>query len=200
MKVMVMFIVWLVAGHKILADPANERMITELMQQVENLQQQNAALRKQCTEPSITVPLSDDDIPAIQVDDQERLTMRSGTQYSTIRCVGPGSPLAIKSRQQHPHSGIDDDDLTAGDETNYYGGCKQRVCLITNACLTTRSANIIVHLDPSVPDAGASVLKAEADDALGHRFFRLDTHHDGQTPADALDARQDAGAGAGGEG
>jgi hypothetical protein len=98
--------------------------------------------------------------------------------------------LAIESRRQHPHTGIDDDELIAGSETEYYGGCNQRACHIRNGCMTAYMAAIILHLDPNNPDIGSDFLKAETDDGLGERFFRLETHRDGQVPADPFELRR----------
>ena len=174
------------------ADSSNPSL-AELIAKIELLQSENEFLRNQSIflrAESIRAIVLNGDIPAIAIENQGRLTDRLSREYSAIRCVGPGSTLAIQSRHEHPHSGIDDSQLRAGEETDYYGGCKQRACHIRNACVTAHDPRIIVHMDPNGPDLGASILKAEADDALGGRFFRLQTHRDGQDAAAPLAVRR----------
>ena len=119
----------------------------------------------------------------LKVAQAHRLTAPLGRMYSVAQCIGPTSTRALDSRRNHPNPDVAEDFLLAGQESEFGGGHRQRVCRIRNACLRAYDHAVYLHLDPD-NEIRSHFLKVEDEEALGPRFVRLSTQSDGLLPAD----------------
>ena len=132
---------------------------------------------------------------SLKVSKEDRHLPSIQRQQSAMICIGPASSKGILSRRHHPfpfevdpfsenlEGVIAEEDLLAGIESDNFGGCKQRICLIHNACLTNVDSAITIFLRTNEKKLEPYFLKADVDEALGGRFVRLDTHRSSKIAA-----------------
>ena len=122
----------------------------------------------------------------LKVSQAHRLTASLMRNYSVTQCIGPTSTRALESRRNHPNPNVEEDFLLAGQESDFGGGHRQRVCRIKNACLraydtavhthrqtdrhththTHTHTQVHLHMDP-YNEISSQFLKVEGQEGLG---------------------------------
>ena len=85
-------------------------------------------------------------IRGIEVEGLARVSTRLARKYSATQCLGPAATSAIESRRKHPREDTSEELLLAGEEGDYSGGYRQRVCHIKNACLKSHDSGVHLYI------------------------------------------------------
>jgi hypothetical protein len=85
-------------------------------------------------------------IGGIEVAELARISTRLARKYSATQCLGPAGTSAIESRRNHPREDTSQEFLLAGEEGDYSGGYRQRVCHIKNACLKAYDSGVHLYI------------------------------------------------------
>jgi len=85
-------------------------------------------------------------IGGIEVEELARISTRLARKYSATQCLGPAATSAIESRRKHPREDVTQEFLLAGEEGDYSGGYRQRVCHIKNACLKSYDSGVPLYV------------------------------------------------------